>query len=256
MKFLIQFFVLIGLGFQISVVANAETTDIFPTADATAQSNGAKGQKLVDDAETVQTSMSGGSAIRDGLFEFDLSLLPSGATVTAATLQFRTAQIITNTAATSPVEFYGFAGDGTLDLTDQSASATMIALEVFTTGVPNNTDVTIDLSDISVLNDILNDSNPDDFLTVRSETQNFVLFLVHSLEATSSDAAPAMLSVTFTGGIILGDVNEDCNVNLLDVAQFVAAVASGTFIEQADVNEDGSVDLLDVQPFVELLTGA
>ena len=256
MKSLIRAIILFPLVFQFTCAVRAETTVILATADATAQSNGAKGQELVDDAETVQTSMSGGSNIRDGLFEFDLSLLPAGATVTAASLQYRTAQIITNTGATSPVDFYGFAGDGTLDLSDQSASATIIAQEIFTTGVPNNTDVAIDISEISVLNDILNDSNPNDYLTVRSETQNFVLFLVHSLEATSSDAAPPRLSVTFTGGVILGDVNGDCNVDLLDVAQFVAAVANGTFIAQADINEDGVVDLLDVQPFVALLAGS
>ena len=66
---------------------------------------------------------------------------------------------------------------------------------------------------------------------------------------------------TVTGGyagnpdILLGDVNGDGVVNLLDVAPFVEAVTSGMYIPAADVNQDGAVDLLDVAPFVELLSG-
>jgi hypothetical protein len=56
-------------------------------------------------------------------------------------------------------------------------------------------------------------------------------------------------------GILLGDVNQDGFVNLLDVAPFVDAITTGTFIPEADVNQDGVVDLLDVAPFVELLSG-
>ena len=54
--------------------------------------------------------------------------------------------------------------------------------------------------------------------------------------------------------VLLGDVNMDGTVNLLDVGPFVAALTSGTFILEADVNQDGNVDLLDVGPFVEILT--
>ncbi len=55
--------------------------------------------------------------------------------------------------------------------------------------------------------------------------------------------------------IMLGDVNCDGVVDLLDVAPFVGFVTSGDFFEKADINLDGTVNLLDVQPFVELLTG-
>jgi outer membrane protein assembly factor BamB len=54
---------------------------------------------------------------------------------------------------------------------------------------------------------------------------------------------------------LLGDLNGDGVVNLLDVAPFVAAIVNGTFIPEADINGDGHVDLLDVQPFVQLLVG-
>ena len=55
--------------------------------------------------------------------------------------------------------------------------------------------------------------------------------------------------------VLLGDVNLDGVVNLLDVQPFVILVAGGGFQAEADINQDGFVDLLDVQPFVEILTG-
>ena len=54
---------------------------------------------------------------------------------------------------------------------------------------------------------------------------------------------------------LLGDVNQDGNVDLLDVEPFVDLLTSGGFLREADINGDGVVDLLDVAPFVELLTG-
>ena len=54
---------------------------------------------------------------------------------------------------------------------------------------------------------------------------------------------------------VLGDVNCDGFVDLLDVAPFVDLITSGDFNTKADMNMDGEVDLLDVSPFVDLLTG-
>ena len=54
--------------------------------------------------------------------------------------------------------------------------------------------------------------------------------------------------------VLVGDVNGDGQVDLLDVAPFIEAITSGTFVAEADINGDGSVDLLDVGPFVDLLT--
>ena len=68
------------------------------------------------------------------------------------------------------------------------------------------------------------------------------------------------LGVQFTvevkgGGLLLGDVNCDGEVNLLDVAPFVDLLIGGGFEPKADINQDGFVDLLDVSPFVKILTG-
>ena len=54
---------------------------------------------------------------------------------------------------------------------------------------------------------------------------------------------------------LIGDVNGDGIVDLLDVAPFVEAITNGVFDASADINQDGAVDLLDVQPFVNLLVG-
>ena len=52
---------------------------------------------------------------------------------------------------------------------------------------------------------------------------------------------------------ILGDVNCDGVVDLLDIEPFVDAITTGTFSVKSDVNEDQVVDLLDVAPFVAIL---
>ena len=57
------------------------------------------------------------------------------------------------------------------------------------------------------------------------------------------------------GKELVGDVNCDGEIDLLDVAPFVVAITAGDFFVKADINQDGYVDLLDVAPFVDLLTG-
>ena len=55
--------------------------------------------------------------------------------------------------------------------------------------------------------------------------------------------------------LVLGDVNGDGIVSLLDVDPFVEAIESGDYVIQADINCDGEVNLLDVSLFVALLSG-
>ena len=57
------------------------------------------------------------------------------------------------------------------------------------------------------------------------------------------------------GEFMLGDINQDGSVDLLDVSPFVNLLSTGKFQVEADINQDGLVDLLDVAPFVGLLTG-
>ena len=81
------------------------------------------------------------------------------------------------------------------------------------------------------------------------------------MTAVDSNGDPVLLQGSpgiFTGfmDVLVGDVNCDGEVNLLDVGPFVEAIgAGGPFDPKADINGDGVVNLLDVGPFVELLSG-
>ena len=63
------------------------------------------------------------------------------------------------------------------------------------------------------------------------------------------------LNVTFEESFVLGDVNCDGLVNLLDVDPFIDLISTGEFNPKADINGDDNVNLLDVDPFIELLAG-
>ena len=65
---------------------------------------------------------------------------------------------------------------------------------------------------------------------------------------------PAYVAIDNLVVVLLGDVNMDGEVNLLDVDPFVAILVNAGDLAQADINRDGMVDLLDVSPFVDLLT--
>ena len=52
---------------------------------------------------------------------------------------------------------------------------------------------------------------------------------------------------------LLGDVNCDGSVDLLDTSFFIDKTLTGTFCPKADINCDGAVNLVDVAPFVQLV---
>ena len=73
-------------------------------------------------------------------------------------------------------------------------------------------------------------------------------------DLVSASATGNTITVFLQGSsILLGDVNQDGNIDLLDVAPFVELLVNGQFQIEADINSDGGVDLLDVALFVELL---
>ena len=63
------------------------------------------------------------------------------------------------------------------------------------------------------------------------------------------------MAIRGEAGGLLGDVNCDGVVDLLDINPFVNLITTGGFSAKADINGDGAVDLLDVAPFVAILTG-
>lgn len=107
------------------------------------------------------------------------------------------------------------------------------------------------------------DSNADAFLLGKVQLTGLAAGKVNLIAGPNSlgiSDLGQMLSPTFTrvnistsAGVLLGDVNMDGLVNLLDVSSFVDRLATNTFQVEADCNEDGSVNLLDVAAFVDIL---
>ena len=52
---------------------------------------------------------------------------------------------------------------------------------------------------------------------------------------------------------ILGDCNQDGEVNFADIPAFIAILQAGTFLEQADCNQDGAVTFADIPAFIAIL---
>ena len=69
------------------------------------------------------------------------------------------------------------------------------------------------------------------------------------------DPTIGIATINIGKAFLLGDVNCDGVVDLLDVNPFVELLTNGGFSPKADINQDGILDLLDVNPFVQLLTG-
>ena len=56
-----------------------------------------------------------------------------------------------------------------------------------------------------------------------------------------------------SSNILLGDVDQDGVVTFSDIAAFIAALQSGTFIPEADINQDGELNFSDVPLFIAIL---
>ena len=62
-------------------------------------------------------------------------------------------------------------------------------------------------------------------------------------------------SIVTVNNVLLGDINRDGVVNLLDVEPFVDLITNGEFQFEGDLNGDGVVNLLDVDPFIDAISG-
>lgn len=54
--------------------------------------------------------------------------------------------------------------------------------------------------------------------------------------------------------VVLGDINGDDAVDLLDIAPFIEALTTNSFLEAADANQDCKLNFLDIAPFIALLS--
>ena len=79
-------------------------------------------------------------------------------------------------------------------------------------------------------------------------------YFVTAADMRGNSADGDVVSVT-VGGILLGDINCDGAVNLLDVQPFVELLSSGEFNAKGDFDGDGVNTLLDVSGFIAALGG-
>ena len=79
-------------------------------------------------------------------------------------------------------------------------------------------------------------------------------YYVTAADRVGNTANGDLVSIS-VGGVLLGDINCDGELNLLDVQPFVDLLASGTFNPKGDFDGDGAITLLDVSGFVGALGG-
>ncbi len=183
-----------------SSTVGAQTLTFNTIADGRVQSSGVLGKTLFTSQEGILTQRSGGNNISNGLFEFDLSSLPAGTTITGVNLLIRTSAGVSQIGGSTnpaPVRFSAFKGNGMLEIIDDEAVATLVANPNLR-GTGNNTNLIVPFSTVSPVQAVINDADPTAYVTIRTETVDFVSFNVDSLESTSADAVAAQLQVTFT----------------------------------------------------------
>jgi len=181
-----------------SLPAVAASIAVVATEDGAIQSSGALGLSLDVTDEQIRTIRSGPNNIRHGVYEFDLSVLPAGVLVTAAQLQLEAGGIVSNTSSTSPVRFVSFVGDGAVTLSDFDTPGDEQAQPSFASGASG-----VKAGDLLAINLLLPEAiqtmaPSGGFLTIRSETFDFVNFRVRSLESSAVGAMRPTLLVTYS----------------------------------------------------------
>ena len=141
-----------------------------------------------------------------------------------------------------PLGLDGTAGTGDENMALQSGSPAIDA--------GNNSAVPVDQNDI--------DSDGDLTEAMPLDLEMNLRFVDNPKVADTGSGDAPLVDIgafEFSPGVLLGDVNLDGAVNLLDVDPFVDRVGTSTFQPEADINQDGQVNLLDVDPFIEVLGG-
>ena len=55
---------------------------------------------------------------------------------------------------------------------------------------------------------------------------------------------------------LLGDINIDENVNILDIIQLANMILSGEYTDNADLNGDGTLNILDIISLANIILGS
>ena len=61
------------------------------------------------------------------------------------------------------------------------------------------------------------------------------------------------MTLVIEAEFLLGDVNQNGQLNFLDISPFIALLSSGVFQTEADMNGDGALNFLDIAPFINAL---
>jgi hypothetical protein len=195
-----QAHVVVLLAGMVPVAGAQITTSLLAQADGEVQFSGVLVYSVFEDNATVRTTRSGGNNVRHSVYEFDFGSLPAGAIITGATLKLTTGGIISNTSAAADVFFYAYEGDGLITADDHGniTPGTEVAAETYLTssnGPPTGTLLQIPLNDLSALQSVADGGGS--FLSIRSETVNFVTFTIRSLETGVSGTVRPTLEVTY-----------------------------------------------------------
>ena len=203
--------------------------------------NGASFNSGYGAAFIVQNDSSGLEALGDSFFGYGFSGVDQSAGVTIELNGFNgSTEIGFNTN--------GIVGDGAANAAPHTPSGSGFVVSVDYNGF---------LLTISVLDDGLPEPFVQNFAVpslpdIVGDTEAYVGFGAGTAGGTINQILSEVHFVS--GPPIIGDVNCDGMVDLLDVAPFVSLIQSGAYMPKADINGDGELDLLDVSPFVDLLS--
>jgi len=96
-------------------------------------------------------------------------------------------------------------------------------------------------------------------INVEANAEDIIMgdYMAHIFVSTNIESTidfPVNLSVN-DDGLLLGDVNQDGDINVLDVVSLVSVVldASSEYIEAGDMNQDGQLDVLDIVSLVQII---
>ena len=222
------------------------------STDSVIHDQGALGFQIITDGTVIQTSRSGGSNDRRGMFEFDISAVPSSLTLSSAALQVVTTQLIANTGSTATVDFIGYEGDGIIEETDfdspvANVSNTLrsVTFDTGGNGPPEGSPLNIFFDNLLPLQQAIS-SGASNF-TIRSQTVNFVTFQIAALENMDNFGA-AQLVLNYE---LACDFDEDNVCGTSDIDLLVAALVGGSPGIEFDIDESGAVDYDDVLAWLD-----
>ena len=165
------------------------TVNISAITDGWVQSSGVVGLSTSDSDPMFSTSRSGGNNVRHGVYEFSLATIPTGVTITSATLKLTTSRFISNTGGNpGEISVYGFTGDGSITTadfgTDPNPAATT-SFGSFPSGVgagstPSGSILDFDFSELTSITAA--NASGSDIMGLRTQTISFVDFQIAAME--------------------------------------------------------------------------